>query len=154
MVNWGVLLKANVLPPMTSMGFDQAVPSNPASLRLGWKFVVLSQSRKAVWESSSYSTEGELSTSGPPVPVAAHPAALDRPVAEAYYGDALALASTLGLRPAAARCHLGLGTLHLRAGRRAEARQHLSAATTMFREMDMRFWLEQAEVAMRDLADN
>jgi len=31
------------------------------------------------------------------------------------------------------------------ARQREQAREHLTAATTMYREPDMRFWLEQAE---------
>ncbi|HZM28100.1 MAG TPA: tetratricopeptide repeat protein, partial [Gemmatimonadales bacterium] len=64
--------------------------------------------------------------------------------AEGYYRKALALAETLGLRPLVAHCHLGLGKLYRRAGKRDEARQHLITATTTYREMDMRFWLEKA----------
>ena len=30
-------------------------------------------------------------------------------------------------------------------------REHLTTATTMYREMDMRFWLEQAEAEMKEL---
>ena len=36
----------------------------------------------------------------------------------------------------------------LRGVRRNEAREHLITATTMYREMDMRFWLEQAEATL------
>ena len=38
-----------------------------------------------------------------------------------------------------------------RQGRGWCAREHLTTATTMYREMDMRFWLEQAEAEMRGL---
>ena len=65
--------------------------------------------------------------------------------AEADYRHAMALASELGLRPLVAHCHLGLGKLYRRTGQREQAREHLATATTMYREMDMRFWLEQAE---------
>ena len=44
--------------------------------------------------------------------------------------------------------HLGLGKLYGRVGKREQAREHLTTATTMYREMDMRFYLEQAETAM------
>jgi hypothetical protein len=70
--------------------------------------------------------------------------------AEAHYGAALALASELGMRPLAAHCHLGLGQLYGRAGKLDEARGSVTAAATMFREMDMRFWLEKAEAAIRE----
>jgi tetratricopeptide (TPR) repeat protein len=59
--------------------------------------------------------------------------------------QALALADELGMRPLIAHCHLGLGKLSRGAGKRQEAQEHLTTATTMYREMDMRFWLEQAE---------
>jgi class 3 adenylate cyclase/tetratricopeptide (TPR) repeat protein len=62
----------------------------------------------------------------------------------------LALASELGMRPLAAHCHLGLGKLYRRTGQREQALEHLTTATTMYREMDMRFWLEQAEAELKD----
>jgi hypothetical protein len=57
----------------------------------------------------------------------------------------------LGMRPLVAHRHLGLGKLYRHTGRREEAHEHLTTATTMYREMDMRFWLEQAEAAMREM---
>jgi len=60
----------------------------------------------------------------------------------------LALAEPRGMRPLVARCHLGLGKLSRRTGQREQAREHLTTATTMYREMDMRFWLEQAEAEL------
>ena len=68
--------------------------------------------------------------------------------AEGYYRQALALAEPRGMRPLVAHCHLGLGKLYRRTGQRHEAQEHLTTATTMYREMDMRFYLEQAEAAM------
>ncbi|MFQ5830399.1 MAG: hypothetical protein ACE5JD_14765 [Candidatus Methylomirabilia bacterium] len=55
------------------------------------------------------------------------------------------------MRPLAARCHLGLGKLYWRTGDRPKAQEHLTTATTMLHEMDMRFWLEQAEVELKAL---
>jgi class 3 adenylate cyclase/tetratricopeptide (TPR) repeat protein len=65
--------------------------------------------------------------------------------AEDYYREALALAEPRGMRPLVAHCHLGLGKLSRRTSKREQAQEHLTTATTMYREMDMRFWLEQAE---------
>jgi tetratricopeptide (TPR) repeat protein len=65
--------------------------------------------------------------------------------AEAHYRDALALAEELGMRPLVAHCHLGFSKLYRRTGKRQEAEEHLATATTMYRDMDMPFWLEQAE---------
>jgi tetratricopeptide (TPR) repeat protein len=70
---------------------------------------------------------------------------------EANYRKALTLAEPRGMRPLVAHCHLGLGKLYRRTGDRQQAQEHLTTATTMYREMDMRFWLEQAEAEMRAL---
>jgi tetratricopeptide (TPR) repeat protein len=64
------------------------------------------------------------------------------------YREALALASELGMRPLVAHCHLGLGKLHCRTGDGAKAAEHLTTASAMYREMDMRFWLEKAEAVL------
>ena len=69
-------------------------------------------------------------------------------VAEAHHRQGLARAEALGMRPLVAHCHLGLGKLYRRTGKRQQAQEHLTTATTMYREMDMRFWLEQAESEM------
>jgi class 3 adenylate cyclase/tetratricopeptide (TPR) repeat protein len=71
----------------------------------------------------------------------------DGAAATHHYTAAMALADELGMRPLAALCHLGLGKLYRRTKQQA-AREHLAVATTMYREMDMRFWLEQAEAEM------
>jgi tetratricopeptide (TPR) repeat protein len=76
--------------------------------------------------------------------IATHPDRFDAETGEAHYRKALALAEPRGMRPIVAHCHLGLGRLHRRTGKREEARQYLTSATTMYREMDMRYWLEQA----------
>jgi class 3 adenylate cyclase/tetratricopeptide (TPR) repeat protein len=55
--------------------------------------------------------------------------------AERSYGDALALADSRGMRPLAAHCHLGLGKIFARCGRREEATDHLSRAGGLFREL-------------------
>ncbi len=51
------------------------------------------------------------------------------------------------MRPLLAHCHLGLGKLYHRTGDRPKAQDHLTTAATMYREMDMGFWLAQAEAA-------
>jgi hypothetical protein len=81
--------------------------------------------------------------------VAAHRDPPDIETAEGHYPEAMALAEELGMRPLIAHCHFGLGKLSRRTGRRQQAQEHLTTATTMYREMEMRFWLEQAETEMR-----
>ena len=65
--------------------------------------------------------------------------------AEAHYRQALAAAEKLDMRPLQAHCHLGLGMLFQRTSNRAKAAEHLTIAATMYREMEMGFWLEKAE---------
>jgi hypothetical protein len=60
-------------------------------------------------------------------------------------GQALALATELGMRPLVAHCHLGLGKLYRRSGDGAKAEEHLATARAMYREMDMAFYLAQAD---------
>jgi hypothetical protein len=61
------------------------------------------------------------------------------------YRETLALATPRGMRPEVAHCHLGLGKLYRGWGDRELAQQHLTTATSMYREMGMTYWLEQAE---------
>jgi class 3 adenylate cyclase/tetratricopeptide (TPR) repeat protein len=83
---------------------------------------------------------------------ASHHDRRDAPTAEAHYGAAMALASELEMRPLVAHCHLGLGKLYQRTGKRQQAQEHLITATTMYRAMDMRFWLGKAEAEMKGWA--
>ena len=64
--------------------------------------------------------------------------------------DCVAIAGQLGMRPLVAHCHLGLGKLYRRTGSSQQAHEHLAIATTMYREMDMKYWLEQVEAEMRE----
>jgi len=84
--------------------------------------------------------------------LAIHPDRFDAERGETHYRDALALAEPRGMRPLTAHCHLGLGKLYRRTGKQDQAREHITTATTMYRDMDMGFWLEQAEAEMRYLS--
>jgi tetratricopeptide (TPR) repeat protein len=75
----------------------------------------------------------------------------DVETAVSSYRNAAIVAFELGMRPLVAHCHLGLGKLYRRTGESEQSLEHLTAATTMYREMDMGFWLEKAEAAMREL---
>jgi tetratricopeptide (TPR) repeat protein len=68
--------------------------------------------------------------------------------AAADYQQALALAKELGMRPLQGHCHLSLGTLYVKTGQREQARTELSTAIELYRDMDMAFWLPQAEAAL------
>jgi tetratricopeptide (TPR) repeat protein len=68
--------------------------------------------------------------------------------AETHYRQALAMADALGMRPLAAHCHSGLGTLYSQMGRLEEVRAALSTAIALYRSMEMTFWLPQAEAML------
>ena len=53
--------------------------------------------------------------------------------------------SDIGMRPLAAHCHLGLSRVYRRLDRSADAEMHRTTAITMYREMNMRLWLERSE---------
>jgi tetratricopeptide (TPR) repeat protein len=76
----------------------------------------------------------------------------DLELSEGPYREALALADELGMRPLVAHCHLGLGTLYRRTRERTSAKEHLTTATAMYREMNMPYWLGQAEAELTRLA--
>jgi tetratricopeptide (TPR) repeat protein len=59
----------------------------------------------------------------------------DAALAAEHAGRALAKAEELGMRPLMAHCHLGLGKLYRRTGKRHEAQEHLTTATRMYRAM-------------------
>ena len=61
---------------------------------------------------------------------------------------ALALAEELGMRPLQAHCQRGLGTLYARQGQRQQAHAALATAIDLYRDMEMTFWLPQAEAAL------
>ena len=55
------------------------------------------------------------------------------------------------MRPLVAHCHLSLGKLYLRTGKREQAQEYLTTATTMYRDMGMTYWLEKVEAEMAEL---
>jgi hypothetical protein len=71
--------------------------------------------------------------------------------AAAYYQQALILATELGMRPLQAHCHHGLGTLYHQMSQVEQARAALSTAIDLYREMEMTFWLPEAEAALAQI---
>ena len=69
-------------------------------------------------------------------------------LAAAHHYQALALANALGMRPLQAHCHRGLGMLYAATGQPEQAAPALSAAITLYRAMDMTFWLPLTESAL------
>jgi hypothetical protein len=81
--------------------------------------------------------------------ITSHRNPLDTGTAAGRYHGALAVADDLTMRPLVARCHLNFGALHQRTGKPRGAREQLTGAMTMFREMHMPFRLEKAKAEMR-----
>ena len=112
--------------------------------RLGPQALELARARKSRGQEAwALHTLGEIAASREP---------LDTGAAEGLHREALALAVGLGMRPLVAHCHLGLGKLYRRTGKREQAHEHLTTATAMYREMEMRFWLEKAAAEMAELS--
>ena len=84
--------------------------------------------------------------------IAARTEPLEADAVEEQYRAAMTLAEELGMRPLVAHCHLGLGKLYQRTGKRDQAQEHLTTATTLYREMGMTYWLEKADAEARTLA--
>jgi class 3 adenylate cyclase/tetratricopeptide (TPR) repeat protein len=81
--------------------------------------------------------------------IATHPDRFDAASGEAHYRKALALAEPRGMRPLVAHCYLGLCKLYRRTAKERQAQDHLTTAATMYREMSMTFWVEQADNEMK-----
>ncbi len=85
--------------------------------------------------------------------LATHPERFDAARGEAHYRKALELVEQRGMRPLVAHGHFGLGKLYRRTGKAQQANEHLATATTMYREMEMQFYLKQAEAEFRTPGD-
>jgi hypothetical protein len=55
------------------------------------------------------------------------------------------------MRPLIAH-HAGIAKVARRTGKHEQAKEHLTSATTMYREMGMTCWLEKMEAEMQELA--
>jgi tetratricopeptide (TPR) repeat protein len=76
--------------------------------------------------------------------IAAHPDLSEAETAQGHYEKARTLAETLGMRPLVAHCHFGLGRHYRRTGRRRKANEQVRTAATMYHDLGMRHWREQA----------
>jgi hypothetical protein len=53
------------------------------------------------------------------------------------------------MRPLVAHCHLGLAKLYRLTGKSDQGQEHLITATTMYREMEMAYWVEKIEAELK-----
>jgi pentatricopeptide repeat protein len=65
--------------------------------------------------------------------------------AEVSYQAALELAQELEFRPLIAHCHADLSTLYRRTHRHTESETRARTAASMYREMNMTYWLQKAQ---------
>jgi tetratricopeptide (TPR) repeat protein len=79
----------------------------------------------------------------------AHEAPNDFDRKAARFGEAMSLAESLGMRPLIAHCRAGLGNAYRQAGRHDAAQSHLDAATSLYGEMGMNYWLNRLEAGLR-----
>ena len=75
----------------------------------------------------------------------------DLGLAEKDLTQARAIAEELGMRPLLGRIHLSLGEMFRLGGDHAKAEGHIFHAINLFREMDMRHWLEEAAGQLKAL---
>ncbi len=80
--------------------------------------------------------------------IAMHRHPLESDQAEIDYQQALGLAEDLGMRPLMAHCHRGLGEVHMQKDQLEQARAQLSISIDMYRDMEITFWLPQAEIEL------
>jgi class 3 adenylate cyclase/tetratricopeptide (TPR) repeat protein len=81
---------------------------------------------------------------------AIYPHGFDAEKGVAHYHNALLLAQLHCMRPLVAHCHFGLGKLYHHIGETEHAGDNFAAASRMYREMEMDFWLHQTKAEMRD----
>ena len=72
--------------------------------------------------------------------------------AESYYRQALALSEALEMQPLRAHCKFGFGNVYVLTGAWEQARTELASAAELYRSMEMTFWLNQGEAALRNMA--
>ena len=83
--------------------------------------------------------------------ITAHRDPLDGTQAEASYRQALTLAEGPRHAPAAGPCHRGLGTLYTQRDQPQAGTHRFSTAITMYRSMDMTFWLPETEAGLAEV---
>src|SRR5262245_8971014 len=71
---------------------------------------------------------------------------------EFHYRRALKQAQELKMRPLIAHCHLSLGELYAQIGQSDTARKELSTAIDLYRLMEMKVGLREAEIALAKIA--
>jgi tetratricopeptide (TPR) repeat protein len=83
--------------------------------------------------------------------IAARAEPRDLALAEEDLTQAQAIAEELGMRPLLGRIHLSLGEMFRLGGAHTQAEGHIFHAINLFRQMDMRHWLEESAAQLKAL---
>ena len=74
-----------------------------------------------------------------------HPDCYQPEMARTCFRDGIGSATEQGARVTIAHCHAGLGRLHHTMGEESKAKEELTRACDMYREMEMTYYLRKAE---------
>ena len=80
-----------------------------------------------------------------------HPDRFDPERSKEYFHDAMRSAAQQGTRVVIAHCHAGLGRLNESLKKKPAAREELTRASDMYRDMDMQFYLGQVQEELAKL---
>ena len=69
--------------------------------------------------------------------------------AECHYRKAMALASQLGMAPLLAHCHFGLGKGYGLVSKNEQSQEHLLAAASVYRTLEMASWIREIEMTLQ-----
>ena len=85
--------------------------------------------------------------------IAMHDGRRDAGRAEVYYAEALSLCHDLGMRPLAAHCRMGIGSVHVVRGSMTPARSEITAAIHQFHDLEMMLWRDRAQAVLNSLPE-
>lgn len=135
------------LPTPRSYGASRAVSRGECFLALGRPGDAAVQAQAAV-ELARRFGERAHEAKALCLLAAVHARQDDSHEARRLYREGMTLGEALGMRPLVARCQLGLGRLAAAAGDRSAGCAEIERAAATFRELDMPYWLAQAQPAL------
>ena len=135
------------LPTPRSYGASRAVSRGECFLALGRSGDAAVQAQAAV-ELARRFGERAHEAKALCLLAAVHARQDDGAEARRLYREAMTLGAALGMRPLVARCQLDVGRLAAAAGERSAGCAEIERAAATFRELDMPYWLAQAQPAL------
>jgi hypothetical protein len=83
--------------------------------------------------------------------ISMHQSRRDAGAAETLYRKALDLCSELQMNPLAAHCRMGMASVAMARGSKAQAHAAIATAIEQYRGMEMVHWQRRAEAALAEL---